>query len=105
MLGDKQTKQGKRGGGGGGRASHTHAGGSRDPGPPAPGSLGWVAELLNGLQDSLHVANFGDAQVLWGGREELQSFAPLGGAQAQCWLTRGWGQSPPHHCVPTDKGQ
>lgn len=83
MLGDKQTKQGKRGGGRGFHThTHTHTGGSRDPGPPAPGSLGWVAELLNGLQDSLHVADFGDAQVLWLGREELQSFAPLSGAQA-----------------------
>lgn len=77
MLGDKQTKQGKRE-----RVPHTRTGGSRDPGPPAPGSLGGVAELLDGLQDSLHVADFGDAQVLWWGREELQSLAPLAGAQA-----------------------
>lgn len=27
-------------------------------------SLGWVAELLNGLEDSLHVPHFGDPQVL-----------------------------------------
>lgn len=92
MLGDEQTKQGKRGGGG--RASHTHAGGSRDPGPPAPGSLGWVAELLNGLQDSLHVANFGDAQVLWGGERGAAKLCSPGWSTGTMLVNQGLGPEP-----------
>ena len=65
--------------------------------------LGWVAELLNGLEDSLHVAHFVDPQVL---QERERGADVLGGGQPPALASKeaaGWRarlQSPAPSALP-----
>lgn len=66
-------------------------------------SLGWVAELLNGLEDSLHVAHLGDPQVLQEGERGADvhvggQLSALAGRGAAGRRTRV--QSPAPHALP-----